>query len=152
MMKMMTKMTRSSIQPLDDYPMTIVSPLRGLSTTSGWISSLRVRGLTLPTRSRRAWHQGHFPRLSTLLGRATRRRPQGHLKAIFSGTSEISWKWSSMRYDLPEAVFVVTFVPVVVTEVLMVWVAGLTTIALRTLGGGGPSMMKVWPLLSLSPR
>src|SRR5689334_9488997 len=46
-----------------------------------------------------------------------------------------------------------TFVPVVVTDVLTeVFTGGLTTIALRTVGGGGPSMMNVWPLLSVSPR
>src|SRR6185503_5999254 len=99
--------------------MTIVSPLGGLSTTRGWISSRFVRGLTFPTRRSRAWHQGHLPRLSTLLGRATRRRPHGHLNAIFSGISAISWKWSSIRYCFPDAVLVVTFVALVVTEVLI---------------------------------
>jgi hypothetical protein len=41
-----------------------------------------------------------------------------------------------------------------VTEVFtgILLVAGLTTIALRTVAGGGPSMMNVWPLASESPR
>src|SRR5262245_19617216 len=125
--------------------MTSVSPLGGLTTTSGWISSFLVLGFTLPTRRSLAWHQGHFPRLSTLDGRATSRRPHGHLNGSLAGISAISWKWSSILNVFPDAVLVMIFVPVVVTDVLtgILVVAGLTTIALRTVGGGGPSMMKV---------